>query len=348
LFLLFRPVLSLRRAHDANREKARRLIDEYGDESLDAYALLPDKKFFFTAGDEAVIPYVLSDNIAIALADPIGPAKYRPLAVVDFALFCRRQDWEPVFYAVGEDLTAFYKQAGLSLFKIGEGAQLQADHFRLKGNEFQNLRTLLNGAHRRGIRFHWYDSKMGIDTDLENRLAEISRRWLETKHAREMTFDMGSFSVEDIRRNGVAVARDLAGKPIAFATWRPFAQGTGRALDLMRVLPEARNVMDFVLVESISHSNSQGITKINLGLAPLANTEKSPSRLVAEDKVVQFLFENLNHIYNYKSLFEFKRKYRPQWRGRYVAYRRGVHLPVIGLALVRVHAPQGIWKFIMR
>jgi lysylphosphatidylglycerol synthetase-like protein (DUF2156 family) len=62
--------------------------------------------------------------------------------------------------------------------------------------------------------------------------------------------------------------------------------------------------------------------------------------------MVQFLFENLNHIYGYKSLFEFKRKYRPQWRGRYVAYRRGVHLPLASLALVRVHALAGIWKFL--
>jgi len=63
---------------------------------------------------------------------------------------------------------------------------------------------------------------------------------------------------------------------------------------------------------------------------------------------VQFLFENLNRIYRYKSLFEFKRKYRPKWRGRYVAYRRGVQLPLIGLALVRVHAKEGLWKFLFR
>jgi lysylphosphatidylglycerol synthetase-like protein (DUF2156 family) len=348
LFLAMRPVISQRRIQDSNREKARLLIEEYGDEPFDPYALLNDKRYFFTANEKAVIPYVVSDDIAVALADPIGPAKYRPLAIVDFALFCRRQDWEPVFYAVGEELTSYYKQAGLSLFKVGEGARLQADQFHLIGNEFQNLRTLRNGAHRRGIRFRWYDGKSGVDDYLEGYLQEISRRWLETKHAREMAFDMGAFSLEEVRQNGAAIALDPVGKPIAFATWRPFAQGKGRALDLMRTLPDARNVMDFVLVESILYFNSLGITRVNLGLAPLANTEKSPSRLVAEDRMVQFIFENLNHIYNYKSLFEFKRKYRPAWRGRYVAYRRGVHLPLVGLALVRVHAPQGIWKFFIR
>ena len=348
LFLASRPVLLQRRVQDENREKARRLIEEYGDQPFDAYALLYDKRYLFTANEEAVVAYTLSDNIAVALSDPIGPAKYRPLAIVDFALFCRRQDWEPVFYAVGEELADYYKQAGLSLFKIGEGARLRADEFHLKGTDFQNLRTLRNRAHRLGIRFYWYDASKGFDENLEKQLHEISQRWLETKHAREMSFDMGAYSLADIRRHGAAVAFDVENKPLAFATWRPFAKGNGRALDLMRSLPEARNVMDFVLIESISYFNTQGITRVNLGLAPLANTEASPDRLVAEEKVVQFLYQNMNSIYGYKSLFEFKRKYRPDWRGRYVAYRRGVNLPLIGLALVRVHAPEGIWKFFIR
>jgi lysylphosphatidylglycerol synthetase-like protein (DUF2156 family) len=348
VFLALRPVLLQRRVQDENRERVRHLIDQYGDDPHDDYTLLPDKRHLFTSDGHAVVPYVLSDNIAVALADPIGPQKLRPMAIVDFALFCRRHDWEPVFYAVSEELIPYYKQAGLSLFKIGEGAALQADQFHLVGNDFQNLRTLRNGAHRRGIRFQWYDSTLGIDETLEHKINVISHRWLETKHAREMAFDMGSFSIEAIRRHGAAIAIDSSGEPLAFATWRPFAKGQGRALDLMRTLPHARNVMDFVLIESIFHFNSLGITRINLGMAPLANTEHSPSGLVAEEKVVQFLFENLNHIYGYKSLFEFKRKYRPHWRGRYVAYRRGVHLPLIGLAMVRVHAPEGIWKFFVR
>jgi phosphatidylglycerol lysyltransferase len=347
LFLTLRPVLAQRQIRSGHREKAQQLIERYGQDPFDSYALLHDKSYFFSANDQVVVPYVLSGNFAVALTNPIGRPEMRPTAIVDFALFCRQQDWEPVFYAITEELVPYYKQAGLSVFKIGEGARLRPGEFHLKGGDFQNLRTLRNRAHRLGIRFRWYDASLGLDESLERQLAVISHRWLEMKNAREMAFDMGSFSVEDIRRNGAAVAIDPTGEPLAFATWRSFAQGTGRSLDLMRALPQARNVMDFILIESISHFISSGIIHINLGLAPMANTEESPSQLVAEEKVVQFLFENLNHIYGYKSLFEFKRKYRPHWRGRYVAYRRGVNLPLVGLALVRVHAPEGIWKFLV-
>jgi lysylphosphatidylglycerol synthetase-like protein (DUF2156 family) len=258
------------------------------------------------------------------------------MAIVDFALFCREQDWEPVFYLVKEELIPSYQSAGFSLFKIGEGARLRADRFHLKGQEFQNLRTLRNRARRRGIRFRWYDDSDGFDEPLENQM----------KKAREMSFDMGSFSLDEIRRQGAAVALDPTGKALAFATWRPFARGAGRALDLMRALPEERNIMDFVLIESIFRFHSLGITQLDLGLAPLANTDASPEQSVAEDKVVQLLFENLNHVYGYKSLFEFKRKYRPCWHARYLGYRRGVRLPLVGLALARVHAPGGLWNFL--
>jgi phosphatidylglycerol lysyltransferase len=347
LVLSLQPVLSRQRDRGEHRDKARNLVGQYGCEPFDAYALMHDKHYFFTGDDRAVVPYALSGKIAVALANPIGHPGVRTRAIGEFALFCRRHDWEPVFYAVTEEMVEDYRQAGFSLFKIGEGARLRASEFHLRGGDFQNLRTICNKARKLGLQFRWYDSNHGIDAVLEQQLASISQAWIGMKSAREMTFDMGVFSLEDIRDHGAAVVLDPTGAALAFATWRPFHHGTGRTLDLMRHLPEARNVMDFVLVESIFHLRACGVDEISLGLAPLANTEASPSQLVAEERVVQFLFENLNHIYGYKSLFEFKRKYRPAWRGHYVAYRRGVHLPLIGLALVRVHAPEGLLKFII-
>jgi lysylphosphatidylglycerol synthetase-like protein (DUF2156 family) len=348
LMLVLRPVLLQRRSHGEYRKKVRELIANYGQDALDPYAMLNDKSYFSTANGKVVVPYVLSGNLAIALADPIGPEDQRPMAIVEFALFCRKKDWEPVFYETGEDLVPYYEQAGFAVFKIGEEARLRADEFHMKGRDYQNLRTACNMARKNNLQFRWYDASRGIDEALEQQLGEISRQWLDRKKAREMTFDMGCYSLENIRRQGVGVATDPQGEVLAFASWRSFAQGTGRTLDLMRSSSKTKNVMDFVLVESILHFRKLGIEDISLGNAPLANADEDLGRLQAEEKAVQFLYQNLNRIYGYKSLFEFKRKYRPKWRGRYVAYHRGVHLPLVGLALVRVHAPEGIWKFLVK
>jgi phosphatidylglycerol lysyltransferase len=78
----------------------------------------------------------------------------------------------------------------------------------------------------------------------------------------------------------------------------------------------------------------------------LANAHQAAAGSAVEDRSVRFLYENLNHVYAYKPLFEFKRKYRPEWRARYLAYPTGESLPLIGLALVRVHTRQNPWRFL--
>jgi lysylphosphatidylglycerol synthetase-like protein (DUF2156 family) len=45
-------------------------------------------------------------------------------------------------------------------------------------------------------------------------------------------------------------------------------------------------------------------------------------------------------------LFEFKKKYQPQWRGSYLACRSTAKLPWIGYAMVNIHVPGGLWKLL--
>jgi phosphatidylglycerol lysyltransferase len=131
LVLILRPVLLRRRASPEQRERARGLIESYDQDPLHAFALLGDKCYFFAAEDRAAIPYVLSGNMAVALADPIGHPALRSRAILEFVNFCRKQDWEPVFYEATAGSVRAYEEAGLSVFKVGEEARLRADTFRL-------------------------------------------------------------------------------------------------------------------------------------------------------------------------------------------------------------------------
>lgn len=142
----------------------------------------------------------------------------------------------------------------------------------------------------------------------------------------EMTFDLGSFDLERIRKDGVAAIFNAEGKLEAFATWLSYRQGRGRCLDLMRSYPEPKGVMDFLIVESIDHFKGLGVEEVSLGNAPLANAEQDPCLYGREEKAVKFLFERFNRYYGYKSLFEFKKKYQPSWQGRYLGFRPNVIL----------------------
>lgn len=347
LGLLLRPVLQSRhpKGSPEELEKVKALIDQYGMDPMDSFALLPDKRFFFSPDGEGVVAYALWRNFAVALADPICEDGARSGLIHGFARFCRRQDWVPIFYCLQVRHRPPYDEQGFVTFKVGEDARLLMDEFSLQGGKFQNLRTAGNRARKEHRTFTWYDAKPAPDHGIEAQLKLISDGWLRAKHGGEMTFDLGRFELEDIRSTGVGVVRNEEGRVEAFATWRSYAQGKGRALDLMRGIPEARTggLMDFLILESIEHFRQvEGITEISLGNAPLADvrneSDGEPSR---QERATRFLFENFDKFYGYKSLFSFKQKYHPDWQGRYLAYPPGISLPMIGLAIAGVHLPRG-------
>ncbi len=344
LALLLRPVLERRHpeATEEDRAKVRQIIANHGRDPMDHFALLPDKRYFFGANGQGVIAYALWRKFAVALADPICPEESRATMIHAFARFCKFQDWQPMFYCSHVANRPLYEEEGFANFKVGEDARLDVNEFKLEGGKFQNLRTARNKARKNGLTFQWYDAQPQPDHGLEAQLQLLSNEWLKRKNGGEMTFDLGSFSIDFIREHGVSIVRNTEGRIETFATWLPFAQGTGRCLDLMRGREEAHDVMDFLIVEALDHFKAQGVTVISLGNAPLANVDAIEGEIESRrERAVQFLFENFDQIYGYKKLFRFKHKYQPDWQGRYLAYRPGVPLAMVGLAVAGVHLPKG-------
>jgi len=103
--------------------------------------------------------------------------------------------------------------------------------------------------------------------------------------------------------------------------------------------------MDALIAESLLDFQRRGLSQASLGNAPLANIE-SGSLDSLEEKVIRYLFESFDAYYGYKSLFEFKKKFHPIWRGRHVAYRSVAYLLPAAAAIVRVHLPSGFFKYI--
>ena len=342
LVLVLRPVVDRSKGpSDDDKGKVKDIIAKYGSDPMDSFALLPDKTYYFTKDGEGVIAFALWRNFAVVLADPICAEDKQAAAIQEFVHFCVGQDWEPLFYCSHVSHRQHYENAGLLTFKVGEDARLPVNEFKLEGGKFQNLRTARNKARKGGLQFQWYDAKPHPDHGLEAQLALLSNEWLSRKSGGEMTFDLGSFDIASIREHGVAIIRNPEGRIETFATWFPYNQGKGYCLDLMRGRAEARDVMDFLIVEAIDHFKTLGVEEISLGNAPLANVNAEQGLENRGERAVKFLFDNFNQLYGYKSLFDFKRKYHPDWQGRYIAYRPRASLAMVGLAVAGVHLPRG-------
>jgi lysylphosphatidylglycerol synthetase-like protein (DUF2156 family) len=105
--------------------------------------------------------------------------------------------------------------------------------------------------------------------------------------------------------------------------------------------------MDFLILESATRFDELGIAEISLGNAPLAHVKEEGEKAAPGDRVVDYLFEHFNQVYGYKPLFEFKKKYHPDWQGRYLLFEHHADLPKLAAALVRLHAPQGVIQMLL-
>lgn len=340
-----RPVLRPPRPTAREIERARRILQAHGRDPLDEFALADDKLHFFTRDGRSLVSYALWRNFALTLADPVGPAELRASAAREFVAFCAEQDWEPVFYEVGPDALAAYRELGFTAFKIGECATFSLKDFALAGRKFQELRTARSRAAREGVSLRRLPPGEPLEPELARELREVSDGWLARKKGGEMAFDMGAFSEDEIVERGAVLAVRENGRVEAFATWLPYAGGKGRCVDLMRSRPEIPSVMDFVIVESLLGFQADGLEEASLANAPLANTDPAAGDS-RHDRAVRYVYENFNRLYGYKSLFHFKKKYEPRWTGRYLAYRRPADLPLVACAMVAVHSPDGLWRML--
>src|SRR5262249_194687 len=90
----FRPI---------SRERARFLVERYGDDSLSYFALRDDKEWF--GFRDTVVAYRVHSGVALASPDPIGPVGQRAEAWAAFREVADAHGWPAPRMSSGDDAT---------------------------------------------------------------------------------------------------------------------------------------------------------------------------------------------------------------------------------------------------
>ncbi len=294
--------------------------------TLASLALLGDKSLFFDEHGTAFLMYSVEGRSWVVLGDPIGSDDAKPALAWDFRELCDRHGGWPVFYQVDRDYLPLYLDLGLTLLKLGEEGRVPLGAFALDGGARKGLRQVHHRSARAGCTFEVVPVEEVAA--LLAALHAVSDTWLAEKHTREKRFSLGSFQPDYVARFPIGLVR-REGKIVAFANiWC----GAGReelSVDLMRHVPDAPSgVMEYLFVELMFWGKQQGYEWFNLGMAPLAGLE---SRALAPlwNRVGAFIFRHGEHFYNFQGLREYKEKFDPQWRPKYLASPGGLALPRI-------------------
>ena len=310
---------------------------QHGHDSMSYFAKQDDKRHFSIDG-RAFAGFRVKNRVAIVAGDPIGEENAIPLLIERFVALCASNDWIPVFYETSERYLEDYRRNGLRWFKIGEEAVLPLPTWSLSGAAVAKVRQFMNKVHREApdlvvIEYRRHSPEPEIDDQLE----EISSEWLAGKHGGEMGFNLGVFSVEDLGDKRTILAQRADGNVEAFVTWLPYSGGRAVLLDAMRHRRDAQaGVMDLLIAESALQFKKEGLQALSLAMAPLANVDEA-SALSPYDRGVRLLFDHFSAVYGYRTLFQYKKKFAPDWHPRFLVFPRPDQLVRIAYALVSVH-----------
>lgn len=333
--MLLRPVFVREPATQAERARARAIVEQYGHSSLARFLLFDDKRYFFTSGG-SVIGYALIGRTAVALGDPVGPPEDLLPSIQAFSSVCQRNDWLPVFYQTLPETLEAYKAAGFDALCIGHEGIVNLQTFTLEGKEGKALRSPVNKLRNAGYTFVLHEPP--ISDELLAELRAISDEWLTMMHGTEKRFSMGWFEDDYVRHSPIAAIHAPEGWITAFANLAPEYQRNEITIDLMRHRHQIKNgTMEFLFISMFQWAKERGYDAFNLGLSALSGVGEHADDPAIE-RVMHFVYENVNQFYNFKGLHTFKEKFHPQWSPRYLIYRGTANLAQAWLAVVRANS----------
>ncbi|MCU1353905.1 MAG: hypothetical protein JWM05_3114 [Acidimicrobiales bacterium] len=335
-WLLFRPVVAgtLDSRPPESVEQARRLVADYGGDTLSYFALRDDKRFFFWG--DTMVAFAIHQGVCLVSPDPIGPKAEQRDAWSAFRSFADDHGWSVAIMGAGETWLPIYRASGMHDIYVGDEALVDVRRFDLSGGRNKGLRQAANRIAKYGYRAEFHDPAH-IDPELERKL-----RLLMTESRRgevERGFSMTLGRIFDREDEGLllAVCFGPDGEPVAFCQYVPAASIDGYSLDLMRRSEGAHpnGLTDFVVVETIRYLRDQG--KVGLGLnfavmrAVLAG-ERGDGSL---PRLQKWLLQKMSDSMQIESLWRFNSKFDPDWVPRYAVYDSAENFLTTALAVAK-------------
>ncbi len=334
--LLFRAIARRDAPSEADRDQARRLVRLYGDDTLDYFALRPDKSYFFASDGEAMVAYTFMSGYALVAADPIGAAGSVALVLDEFLEFCRERGWRVAFLAVRESDMDMYAARGFHELYLGDEAIIPCDEFTLSGSAMKSVRA----AVKRVGRDHRFRLMRETDASpqLVKELNDIRERWRGKAPERGFTMELGGGVRGENPDFLLAVAFGSGERPLGFLRLVPcYGPDPGWSLDLMQRDPEAPNGMtEFLIANTALALGERGFRRLSMNFAAWGRLFDTGVDLSLGQRALKKAAEVLNPYFQIKSLRDFNAKFDPRWAPRAIVIEDLGAIPKVALLYASV------------
>lgn len=279
-------------------------------------------------------------GVAIALADPLGPAASVPDSVATFVRTTEGQGLIPCFFSSSQ-VTRDAMPDGWRALVIADDTIVDLPGLEFTGKAWSYVRQALNRGERDGMTFRLTtlaEEPWGV----RQQLRAISESWVGDKGLPEMRFTLGTLQEAEDPDVRLALAIAPNGDVDGFLSWLPVygPGGTvqGWTLDLMRRRDGGFGpVMEFLIGSSARDFAAEGALTLSLSGAPLAHEATPEEGAIAQ--LLSSLSNALEPVYGFRSLHRFKTKFNPRYEPIYLLYRDEGDLTRIAAGLTRAFLP---------
>ncbi len=333
-----------RRAHGpADGPRAARIaLHTHGGSTISWMTTWPENRYLATA--DGIVAYRVHAGVAVALGDPVVEPAHFGDALTDYRALAERSGWVPCLFSTTAGLADAARAQGWRALQVAEDTLIDLDGLEFKGKAWQAVRSAFNRADKSGIEHRMVH--LGEEPRaLVAQVRAISEEWVGDKGLPEMGFTLGGVeeALDSEVRTGLAI--DAEGTVHGVTSWLP-VYGPGReiigwTLDVMRRRNEGfRAVVEYLIASACLTFQAEGARFVSLSGAPLARSDRDPEGAEPVlDRVLDQLGALLEPYYGFRSLHQFKAKFRPRHEPMYLVYRDEGDLPRVGIGIGRAYLP---------
>ena len=330
--LWLRPWREPEAQSEEDHRRARRIVLEWGEDSLSFFALRRDRRYAFSGRDDALLAYRVVAGCALVSGDPVGNPESIPGMVRAFAAFAHQRGWRLVVLHCSEEWVGLFREIGMRALPIGDEAVLCPETFTLEGRAIRKVRQSVNRLARMG-----YSVTVAAPGDLTDAdraaVDQVSQEWLNGWPDRGFSMAMDDLYAHPQAR--FALARDGEGRLEGFLHLVPSRRGY--SLSSMRRLRTSPNgLIEYLIAETAVWARGEQADEISLNFSVFADVLRADGTASWPLRATRWSLLRLDRLFQLERLFSFNRKFFPQWRRRYICFERHRDVPVLGLATLHV------------
>ncbi|MCF6241675.1 MAG: flippase-like domain-containing protein [Bacteroidales bacterium] len=336
VYTLIKRYVPQKNISDEELSLAQKLLNDFGNSSLDYFKTYFDKIIFFSKSKKAFVSYKISGSYAVVLENPVAEsASEFETCIKEFNRYCFENGLKSIYYRVSENVLPIYKNLHLKELFIGQEGIVNASDFTLSGNKKKSLRNAINKVKAQGNKAVIYNPP--IKDGILQKIKSVSDEWLQDTGRKEIVFSQGMFLWDELKKQTILTIENEEEKIIAFINIIPDYAKNEITYDLIRKTKDAPNgVLDYILIELFNYAKTKQIDYVNLGFAPLSGLNDPHT---FPEKSMKFAYEKIKSFAQYKGLREYKDKFNPVWYNKYLIYQHDYDLLQIPSVLTNVIKP---------